>query len=71
MTSGLFDDLPDDLPDDPPPSAHCPTCDRSQFEPISGSDKWRCVSCRWLVRFEHGRAVDAVNWRVAGRKGAR
>jgi hypothetical protein len=45
----------------------CPTCWKTGFTPIVGTDKHRCLHCGWLVRFEDGRAVDAVNWRTAGR----
>ena len=45
----------------------CPTCSRSKFMQIC-AEKHRCRHCGWLVRFENGKAVDAVAWTTAGRK---
>lgn len=45
----------------PTAESHCPTCDKNSFSEIGGG-LFRCVHCRWLVKFEGCRAVDGIDW---------
>lgn len=58
-------------PDEPTADSRCRQCSCGEFTRIGTTHFWRCTSCKWLVRFDGSRPIDAIDWTAAGRRPTR